>query len=192
MKNTIVESTFGNAYSTYVKCDCGAEILEFQVRESDLMYKSEIEDVTLTTSSDDPEFALHYHGLLSRCDIKYGYNDFYFTDTAQLKAFITLLKKAVDKNVEGDVSGDFYDELLPCRIRKRYGQGGISVTHSKSNLFTCIQKYKNLKKKGKPSWEIVLREGVLKDFISNMEQVTKQAETTFNKKHSSWITVLPE
>lgn len=193
VRNELVENNVDDVYSTYVKCDCGTEILEFQACNQTLIYDNKINDVTFTTL-DDPIFELRYYGLLKRRDVKYGYNNFCFMSEFQLGLFINLLKEIINEENNENIDESFYDDALPFDIEKKYGRGGICVVHEMDDIFTYIQKYKNLekKKKKKVSWEIVLRKDTLKAFVDNIEKIIEKVESEATKNSTGWIVASPE
>ena len=191
VENTIIENNVRDVYSTYVKCDCGTELLEFQARDHDVVYKND-GNATTFTCLEEPTFALRYYGLLSHRDVKYGYNYFYVDGVERIKSLVSLLRKITDEGTDEDIDSNFYDETLPYNIKKKYGRGGICVVHYKDEIFTYIRKYRNLEKKKNVSWEIVLRKDNLKAFTTNMEQIIRRVENNPFVNNAGWITVLPE
>lgn len=190
VENTITENNVRDVYSTYVKCDCGTELLEFQAHSRNLVCKNDGGNTTFTCL-EDPTFELRYYGLLSRRDVKYGYNYFYVDGVERIKSLVSLLRKITDEETNEDIDSNFYDETLPYNVKKKYGRGGICVVHYKDDIFTYIRKYRNLEKKKNVSWEIVLRKDSLKAFTTNMEQIIGRVENN-SFVNAGWITVLPE
>lgn len=188
VSNTVIENNVKGVSSTYVKCDCGTELLEFQAYDRDPVHKDDDAGATLTCTG-DLAFALRYYGPLSRSDVKYGYNDFYTKGVECIKNLIGLLKEITDERDDRDIDTVFYDETLPYKIEKKYGRGGICVVHYKDDIFTYIRKHKNLEKKRNASWEIVLRKDNLKAFVTNIEQIVKKVESS---SCTGWIVASPE
>lgn len=153
--------------STYVKCQCGEEILEFQQfnRGPD------------KNNQDVLKYSLVYHGLLSRRDLKLGYNDFYFEDVGQVKSFCSNVKRQINEyNTFGYTDSRLlYDYMLPETYVKKYGRGILEIHYDGYSL--DLRKWANEKqlnknkKSRKCSWELVLEADVALAFVDNIMKI---------------------
>ena len=168
INNYIVENSIDSkTISTYVKCKCGEEILEFK------QYHDSNEQ-----GSDIFTYYLKYHGVLSKKDLKLKYSDFYFNGVEQVKDFCCCIENQIAfyDIVENDCLSFYYDSSLPENYIRKYGKGLLETQYDGS-LFNIRKwagkKYynKNYKKPQKCSWELILDKDVALAFVNSIRKI---------------------